>query len=105
AVPFNGSGEQAQASSVPPGAVVVEPDIQPATGGTPTGVNSTGGASTAVTECEGIGQDPTGNVPVTGSGTINVNPTALVTSAAVGTGLNVVVRVGSTQYWEADGTV
>lgn len=108
AVPFNGSGEQAQASSVPPGAVVVEPDIQPATGGTSTGVTSTGGASTggastAVTECEGIGQDPIGNVPVTGSGTINVNPTALVTSAAVGTGLNVVVRVSSTQYWEDSG--
>ena len=89
AVPY-GAGEQGQASSVAPGDVVVQPAIQPATGGT-----STGG-----TECEGIGADPTANVPVTGSGTINVNPTAVLTTAAVGTGLNVVVRVSSTDYWE-----
>jgi hypothetical protein len=89
AMPY-ATGEQAQASSVAPGAVVVQPNIQPATGG-----GSTGG-----TECESIGSEPLTNVPVTGSGTINVNPTAVLTTAAVGTGLNVVVRVSSTDYWE-----
>jgi hypothetical protein len=89
-VPYNGSDELGQASSVAPGGVVVEPNIQPATG-----ASSTGG-----TECENIGSEPLTNVPVTGSGTINVNPTAVLTTAAVGTGLNVVVRVSSTDYWE-----
>jgi hypothetical protein len=87
------TGEQGQATSVGPGSVVVEPDIRPPASG-----GSTGG-----TVCEGVAQDPIANVPVTGSGTINVNPTAVVTSAAVGTGLNVVVRVSSTQYWEDSG--
>jgi hypothetical protein len=90
--PLNGTGELGQATSVAPGSVVVGPDIQPGAGG------STGG-----TVCEGVAEAPSGNVPVTGSGTINVNPTAVVTSAAVGTGLNVVVRVSSTQYWEDSG--
>jgi len=38
--------------------------------------------------------------PGVGSGTINVNPTAIVTSADVGNGLDVVVRVSPTEYWE-----
>ena len=39
-------------------------------------------------------------VPVTGSGVINVNPSAMVTSATVGGGLNVVLRENDTNYWE-----
>jgi hypothetical protein len=57
-------------------------------------------SSTSPTVCSYVAPSPQGNVPVSGSGTINVNPTAIVTSAAVGTGLNVVVRVSSTDYYE-----
>jgi hypothetical protein len=57
-------------------------------------------SSTRATVCSYESPQVFGNVPVSGSGTINVSPTAVVTSAAVGTGLNVVVRVSGTEYWE-----
>jgi hypothetical protein len=41
---------------------------------------------------------------VTGSGVINVNPSAMVTTAVVGGSLTVGVRENATDYWEENGT-
>ncbi len=84
AVPATGTATGGVTQTVPPtipGSVSVNP--------------STGGIN-----CYSAGPVLQGAVPVTGSGVINVNPSAMVTSATVGGGLNVVLRENETNYWE-----
>jgi hypothetical protein len=74
---------------------------EPIAGGTSSGQavpDPTSGSPFTTTPCEPQSSSvayPT----VTGGGIINVNPTALVASAAVESGLDVVVRVSGTQFW------
>ena len=70
----------------------------------PSGAGGTGVSSQGSITCSqfSVGS-AVSNTPVTGGGTIDVNPTAMVTTANVGGGLNVVVRVDNTDYWEESG--
>ncbi len=59
----------------------------------------TSGPSLTTTPCD-LPSSSLTYPPVTGTGIINVNPTALVTSAVVGrSGFDVSVRVSDTQFW------
>lgn len=79
------------------------PTVLPAVGATNGGALSAGpNMPVPGTSCsEGSPSSTSTNTPVTGGGTIDVNPTAMVTTADVGSGgLNVIVRVNDTDYWE-----